>query len=72
MQILHHFQRVTTIVHPDIVVIVENGTVREILTSTRNQMAAVIDLDMEDENDLEDYESVKDDPEYTTIYPLLC
>lgn len=68
MKVLARFTDEVRLVQPDIVVVIEDGIVQSIHTTTRNQIAAVIDLGAGDVGDVRDYEFVRDNPDFETIY----
>lgn len=53
---------------PDTVVVLENGRVREIVTTTRNQVVAVLDYDDSD-NARMNYQAVMRDLDYERVWP---
>lgn len=55
-------------VHPDTVVVLENGQVKHILTSTRNQVVTVLDYDRTDDARMH-YQSIMRDKNYDIAYP---
>lgn len=55
-------------VNPDIVVVLENGQIKEILTSTRNQVVTVLKYDNGDDARMH-YQSIMRDLAYERVWP---